>query len=194
MNVGDDLADTELGFPAGAGRHVGVVGDVEPDVDGPVFPGDCSAYVWKKVILVKLSPMPAKDAYHHVVRTALEKESWQITHDPLRLVLGRRKGYVDLAAEKLLAAERGTRKIAVEIKSFLGASTLDEFEDALGQFLIYKVALETDEPDRQLYLAVPVSVYTDFFDDSFFVGILKRYAVRLLIFDENQQTIVQWID
>lgn len=66
--------------------------------------------------------------------------------------------------------------------------------DALGQFLIYKVALETDEPDRQLYLAVPVSVYTDFFDDSFFVGILKRYAVQLLIFDEDQQKIIQWID
>lgn len=58
--------------------------------------------------------MPTRDAYHHIVRTALEKESWQITHDPLRLVLGRRKGYVDLAAEKLLAAQRGTRKIAVE--------------------------------------------------------------------------------
>ena len=138
--------------------------------------------------------MPAKDAYHNIVRAALEKEAWQITHDPLRLVLGRRKGYVDLAAEKLLAAQRGTRKIAVEIKSFLGASTLDEFEDALGQFLIYKVALENDDPDRQLYLAIPVSVYTDFFDDSFFVGILKRYVVQLLIFDEDQQTIVQWID
>ncbi|QHV93648.1 element excision factor XisH family protein [Spirosoma endbachense] len=138
--------------------------------------------------------MPAKDAYHDIVRTALEKESWQITHDPLRLVLGRRKGYVDLAAEKLLAAQRGTQKIAVEIKSFLGASTLDEFEDALGQFLIYKVALETDEPDRKLYLAIPASVYTDFFDDSFFIGILERYAVLLLIFDEEQQTIIQWID
>lgn len=138
--------------------------------------------------------MPAKDAFHTIVRTALERESWQITHDPLRLVLGRRKGYVDLAAEKLLAAQRGTQKIAVEIKSFLGTSTLDEFEDALGQFLIYKVALEANEPDRQLFLAVPVSVYTDFFDDPFFAGILKRYGVQLLIFDEDQQTIVQWIN
>lgn len=138
--------------------------------------------------------MPARDAYHALVRAALENEDWEITHDPLRLVLGRRKGYVDLAAEKLIAAERGTKKIAVEVKSFLGASTLDEFEDALGQFLIYKVALEIDEPDRKLYLAIPVSVYDDFFDDSFFVGILKRYAVQLLIFDENQQMIVRWID
>ena len=136
--------------------------------------------------------MPARDAYHNVVRTALEKESWQITHDPLRLVLGRRKGYVDLAAEKLLAAQRGTRKIAVEIKSFLGASTLDEFEDALGQFLIYKVALEKKEPDRKLYLAIPAPIYADFFDDSFFKEILSRYAVYLLVFDRKTQTL-QWI-
>ncbi|GAB3497840.1 hypothetical protein GCM10027341_18550 [Spirosoma knui] len=62
--------------------------------------------------------MPAKDVYHQVVRTALEKDSWQITHDPLRVVLGRRKGYVDLGAEKLIAAQRGMQKIAVEIKNF----------------------------------------------------------------------------
>ena len=50
--------------------------------------------------------MPAKDAYHDVVRTALEKENWQITHDPYKVVLGRRKGFIDLAAEKLVAAEK----------------------------------------------------------------------------------------
>ncbi len=105
MNVGDDLADAGLEFPS-----------------------DCSISLREAVILIKQPPMPARDAYHQIVRTALEKESWQITHDPLRLVLGRRKGYVDLVAEKLLAAQRGTRKIAVEIKSFLGASTLDELE------------------------------------------------------------------
>lgn len=50
------------------------------------------------------------------------------------------------------------------------------------------------DPDRQLYLAVPFSIYTDFFDDSFFVTVLERYGVRLLIFDEETQTIRQWID
>lgn len=138
--------------------------------------------------------MPARDVYHQLVRTALEKESWQITHDPLRLVLGRKKGYVDLGAEKLVAAQLGSRKIAVEIKSFLGSSTLDEFEDALGQFLVYRVALETVEPDRKLYLAIPFSVFSDFFDDSFFLSILERFDVPLLIFDEEEQTIVQWRD
>ncbi len=136
--------------------------------------------------------MPAKDVYHETVRAALENEQWLITHDPFKIILGRRKGYIDLAAEKLLAAEKGETKIAVEIKSFLGASDLDSFEDALGQFLIYKVALEKKDPDRKLYLAIPTQVYADFFDDSFFKEILSRYAVYLLVFNQKTQTL-QWI-
>lgn len=137
--------------------------------------------------------MPAKDKYHDIVRTALEKESWQITHDPYRVLLGRKKGYIDLAAEQVVAAERAGQKIAVEIKSFLGVSGLDEFEDALGQFLIYQVALEDHEPDRMLYLAIPLLFYNDFFDDLFFRKILERFNVPVVVYDEKKQIISQWI-
>ena len=64
-----------------------------------------------------------KDIYHNHVRTALEKDGWTITHDPLRVE--RRKNQklqIDPGAERLLGAEKGARKIAVEIKSFVGAS------------------------------------------------------------------------
>lgn len=72
----------------------------------------------------------AKDKFHAHVKTALENDGWLITHDPYKLMIGRRKGYVDLGAE-LIGAERSTEKIAVEIKSS-GLSDLDQFEDALG--------------------------------------------------------------
>ncbi|MFN8347814.1 MAG: element excision factor XisH family protein [Spirosomataceae bacterium] len=136
--------------------------------------------------------MPAKDAYHQVVREALEKDSWQITHDPFKVILGKKRGYIDLAAEKLLAAQKEGERIAVEIKSFLGVSDLDEFEDALGQFLIYKLALEKKEPDRVLYLAVPAGFYEDFFDDAFFLEVIECFGVCLIVFDEIQSTIVKW--
>ncbi len=136
--------------------------------------------------------MPAKDKYHDIVVTALEKEEWQITHDPYKLMVGKRRGYIDLGAEKLVAAEKEGRKIAVEIKSFLGASTLDDFEDALGQVIIYKAALLRKEPERVLYLAMPLSAYEDLFDDSFFVGILEQNDVRLIVYNLNQQTIIKW--
>ncbi len=50
--------------------------------------------------------MPAKDIYHNTVRTALEKDGWTITNDPLPLKIGKRTLNVDLGAQKLFAAEK----------------------------------------------------------------------------------------
>ncbi len=134
----------------------------------------------------------AKDKFHAHVKTALENDGWLITHDPYKLMIGRRKGYVDLGAE-LIGAERSTEKIAVEIKSFLGLSDLDQFEDALGQFLIYLFALTKREPDRNLFLAVPALFYENFFDDPFFVELSEHYQVKIVVFAETKPEIVKWI-
>jgi hypothetical protein len=45
--------------------------------------------------------------------------------------------YIDLGAEKLIAAEKDGSYIAVEVKSFLQSSVLSDFHTALGQFLNY---------------------------------------------------------
>ena len=71
--------------------------------------------------------------------------------------------YIDLGAEEIVAAEREGQKIAVEIKSFLGASSISEFHTALGQFFNYRLALEEKEPARILYFAVPLNTYDEFF-------------------------------
>lgn len=54
----------------------------------------------------------AKDKYHDHVRTALENDGWIITHDPYKIMIGRRRGYIDLGAE-LIGAEKDAEKIAV---------------------------------------------------------------------------------
>lgn len=133
----------------------------------------------------------AKDKYHQQVREALEKDGWKITHDPYKIMLGRRKGYIDLGAE-IIAAEKDKQKIAVEIKSFLGSSDLYQFEDALGQFLVYLPALKKKEPDRELFLAVPEAFYNNFFEDPYFQEVAELYNLKMLIFDEKNQTIVKW--
>jgi predicted RecB family endonuclease len=61
----------------------------------------------------------AKDRFHQVVKTALTKDGWNVTHDPLKIKVGGVDMEIDLGAERLLAAERGNEKIAVEVKSFL---------------------------------------------------------------------------
>ena len=67
--------------------------------------------------------MSAKDIYHDDVRSALIKDAWTITDDPFRLRWGKKDYYVDIGAERLLAAEKPGRRIAVEIKSFVGPSS-----------------------------------------------------------------------
>jgi hypothetical protein len=74
----------------------------------------------------------AKDIYPYQVRTALEKDGWIITDDPLTLQFGSRSVFVDLGAKKLLAAERDGQRIAVEIKSFVGKSLVKDWENAIG--------------------------------------------------------------
>ncbi len=81
--------------------------------------------------------MPAKDIYHNSVKNALEKESWHITNDPFILRWGARDLYIDLGAQKLIAAEKSGHKIAVEVKSFISASPVADLEKALGQYILY---------------------------------------------------------
>jgi len=137
--------------------------------------------------------MAAKDRFHDVVKKALEKEQWVITDDPLRLEVGGTKFEIDLGAEHLLAAERGTEKIAIEIKTFLGDSPLTDYHAALGQFLNYRLALEISDPTRILYLAVPVGAYETFFKREFAQISIERYQIKQIIYDPSKEVIVQWM-
>jgi hypothetical protein len=107
--------------------------------------------------------MPTHDLFHDAVKHGLTKDGWTITHDPLIIEFSGLNLYVDLGAEKLIAAEKDSQRIAVEVKSFVGDSVLTDFHAALGQFLNYRIALDARDPERVLYLAVPKSAYTAFF-------------------------------
>jgi len=139
--------------------------------------------------------MPAKDLYHDIVVEALIADGWTITDDPYRVRYGDRKLYVDLGAERTtIAAEKPGEKIAVEIKSFLGQSGIDDLEDAVGQYNIYRVVLQEVEPDRTLFLAVPERAFDEVFDDKFGRLIIRGQRLLLIVFDEEKGGIVQWIN
>lgn len=105
----------------------------------------------------------AKDIYHNTVKVALEKEGWLITNDPLTLTAGKRDVFADLAAERILMAQRQEEKIAVEIKSFQSPSPVKDLEQAVGQYILYANLLSRSQPDRILYLAIREETYTEFF-------------------------------
>ncbi len=137
--------------------------------------------------------MPAKDRYHDIVKAALVKDGWTITHDPLTLRWGRKDLFVDLGAEKLLAAEKEGRKIAVEVKSFSGHSEMNDLENALGQYVLYYKILQRTEPDRDIYLAVRELAFVTVFEDDVGKLVLEDETVRLLVFDDKAKEVVRWI-
>lgn len=137
----------------------------------------------------------AKDVFHQQVKNALIKDGWNITHDPLTIRISEAvKLQIDLAAESAIGAERNSEKIAVEIKSFVGDSDISAFHTALGKYLNYCQALEEQEAERIVYLAIPVETDRDFFQLPFIQRALRRYQVKLMIYDPKLEEINQWID
>lgn len=136
--------------------------------------------------------MTAKDIFHDAVKHGLEKDGWIITDDPLYIRIKGVQMYIDLGAEKVIGAEKDGHTIAVEIKSFVGPSTISEFHEALGQYLNYKQALEEQDPLRELYLAVPLDTYDEFFTLPFVHEAVQRHHLKLIIYDSEEEVIVQW--
>ncbi|MEM8778372.1 MAG: element excision factor XisH family protein [Cyanobacteria bacterium P01_G01_bin.49] len=136
--------------------------------------------------------MPAKDFYHNTVKTALIKDGWTITKDPLILRVGTRNVQVDLGAEKLIAAERGATKIAVEVKSFISPSLINELEKAWGQFFFYSRILQKQDPSRLIYLAVEGDIFATLFEEEAGKLLLAEPGFRLFTFDALMEEIIQW--
>ncbi|MBA3787029.1 MAG: hypothetical protein H0X15_16080, partial [Acidobacteria bacterium] len=102
--------------------------------------------------------------------------------------------YVDIAAEKVFIAEKEGRKIAVEVKSFVGKSNLSELEKAVGQFIIYRLAMRKEEPERELFLAVGEKIYNKLFLNPDVIELIETEDLKVVVFNEANEVIVRWIN
>lgn len=57
----------------------------------------------------------------------------------------------------------------------------------------YLDALSHVEPDRVLYLAVPIDAYEDFFLLPYGQHVIERYNLKLLVYVTTHEEIVAWI-
>ncbi|AFZ00049.1 XisH protein [Calothrix sp. PCC 6303] len=100
---------------------------------------------------------------------------------------------VDLGAERLISAENATRKILVEVKSFVGQSDVKDLEQALGQYVLYRQILDEMGDARILYLAVSQVTFNSVFTIELGQVLLKNQIVKLVVFDDESEAIVGWI-
>jgi predicted RNA binding protein YcfA (HicA-like mRNA interferase family) len=136
--------------------------------------------------------MPARDFLHNIVKNALIKDGWTITHDPFTIVFGTRRVYADLGAERLIAAQRNKDKIVVEIKSFVGVSIVAELERAVGQYAIYRSWLLRTDPDRTIYLALDDEAYQALFQDISGEVLLVDQDIKIIVVDATKEEVLEW--
>jgi hypothetical protein len=136
----------------------------------------------------------ARDIYHSHVKEALIKDGWTITHDPYYLDIDITAPLeIDLGAEKLISATKGKDEIVVEVKSFINRSLTYDFHLAYGQFMIYRRGILKTDPNRLLFLAMPIDVFNEIEQRSFYMELILDEKINLLVFNPLTKIIEKWI-
>jgi XisH protein len=126
----------------------------------------------------------------------LLKKPWSKMAGRLQISLkwSRSNMFVDLGAERLIGATKGTKKIAVEIKSFIGESEVNDLENALGQYLLYRSVMKKSKPERTLYLAVSEEAWANVLTDDLGSLVQQDYGVKIIIFSPEMKEVTQWVE
>jgi hypothetical protein len=137
--------------------------------------------------------MPARDLIHYQVRTALERDGWKITSDPLFIPVEGLSGlFIDLAIENIIGIEKNGEKAAIEIKGFGEQSITQDFYIALGQVLVYENGMQDQGLNWPIYLAMPVEEFSKLEKIPLFIRIIDKYGIKILIIDIQNQKVVKW--
>jgi hypothetical protein len=136
--------------------------------------------------------MARRDKIHHAVKNALIRDGWEITADPYHIKYKDVELEADLGADRTIAAERKQEKIAVEIKSFLRPSAIHELQAALGQYQMYEVFLKLNGSERELYLAVSLTIWEQFFLIEAVADLIEKMKIRILVVDLTTEEIKLW--
>ena len=135
----------------------------------------------------------ARDLFHDIVKKALVKDGWTITHDPLTLHSRKEGGLsTDIGAEKVILAENELTRIAVEVKSFIHMSILHEFLKASGQYMSYSKILRKNDPQRLLYVAMPTFIYYRLIKYDWVEEVMTDLNMKIILYSSEKEIIEAW--
>ncbi len=131
--------------------------------------------------------MPAKDDVHEAAVNSLIADGWAITKQHIAIMVDKRRLFVDIRAA------RQSETIYVEVKGFEADSQANALGEALGQYLLYRFAMDYVGLEVPLFLAVPISAYEGIWSELLGKITLQGGRIKLIVFDPEKQELVQWI-
>ena len=69
-----------------------------------------------------------------------------------------------------------------------------DFQEAVGQFVVYRALLSQVEPDRSLFLGVSTRVYDSVLSEPLGQLVAAEVRLRVLVFGPHQQKVIRWIN
>ncbi len=148
--------------------------------------------------------VPPRNTIHEIVKQAVVKDGWIITEadDPYVISYGQRFLFVDLGASKsaaddtqgsLIGASKDNISIAIEIKDFKAKSLIKDLEQAIGQYVLYRLLLDKIDPQREVYLAISDTLYEDFFSEPIGKLVINELPLKMIIVNLERVEITKWI-
>jgi hypothetical protein len=138
----------------------------------------------------------AKDIIHYAIKDALLNDNWEVTNDPFTIDLDEDNTFfdIDLAAQKNETTVFQNRSmLAIEIKSFAGASVIHAFHEALGQFLNYQAALDEQGLESELFLAISVRGWERLSAFKFIMRRIDQFNLKFIVVNIQDKKIEKWI-
>jgi len=137
--------------------------------------------------------MPATDQCHDQVVRAFQRAGWQVAKPDASLYNHQADiVYIDLEAIHTSNGSGEYRHIFVEVKCFTPPINSRELQAAIGQYLIYRTVLASQQMAFDRYLAAPESGYNAL--NSVVRQVLSDNHIKLVVIQLNTERIVRWIE
>ncbi|MDX2078411.1 MAG: element excision factor XisH family protein [bacterium] len=137
--------------------------------------------------------MPNKDINHDMVVRALIKAGWKILDEQHYLSIGtsaldRRRLFIDIKAQ------HQTRQIVVlvEVKNMLN-SMVHELMEMIGQYVVYRAALDYLDDKTPLYIAMPEHAYKEIILHPLGQQSVEATQIQIMVYNHQKEEIIGWI-
>ena len=139
--------------------------------------------------------MPARDRHHNIVVRCLIQAGWSIIREQYAVVVAEdednfRRLFIDIAAESQAA-----QIVLIEVKA-LDPSPVRQFMLLLGQYVVYRAALDYIGDRTPLYVAISEADYELVIEQALGRAVIRERLtepIPFLVFDPIAEEIVKWI-